>query len=196
MGYSLRLLGVRPFGYTHSFVHLFTPVLAGFLVSLTACGGLPDVYPPPAQRKAPEGSDYAYLGSFVRMNDPEADAYLVKDVAKFVEGGSWRWTYRRPELRFFLRNTANLKFTMDFVIADSTFQQTGPVTLAILLNGQVLDRVPCAKPGERHVQIPVPARLLQPNAVNTAAIQPDKVWVSPQDGAVLGFILLRAGFVE
>jgi hypothetical protein len=161
-----------------------------------ACGGLPEVYPPPEQRKALEGSDYAYLGHFARMDDPEADAYIVKDVAGFVEGGSWRWTYRRPELRFFVRNPAGLKFSMDFVIADATFRQTGPVTLSILLNGQPLDKMRCPKPGERHFQTPVPAGLLQANVVNTVAIEPDKVWVSPQDGAVLGFILLRAGFVE
>jgi hypothetical protein len=170
-------------------------LLAPFLF-LTACAGLPDVYPPPVQRKGVEGSDYAYLGNFIRMNDPNAEAYIVSDVAKSVEGGTWRWTYRRPELRFFLRRSEHLKFAMDFVVADATFQQTGPVVLSIQVNGHPLETVRCARPGERHFEAPVPSGILQPNAINTVAVESDKVWTSPQDGAILGFILIRAGFLE
>ncbi|HZT33985.1 MAG TPA: hypothetical protein VFA33_29105 [Bryobacteraceae bacterium] len=174
----------------------FRPVLVSvLLVILTACGEAPEAYAPPPQRQAPEGSGYAYLGRYVHMNDINAEAYLVHDVAPAVESGAWRWTWRRPELRFYLRETAGLEFALDFAIADATFRQTGPVTLTLFLNGQRFSEVRCPRPGARQVRVPVPAGLAHANAVNTVVIQPDKVWVSPTDGAVLGFILSGAGFV-
>jgi hypothetical protein len=161
----------------------------------TACTRQPESFPPPVQRAAllvPKGGE---LGYFLSMADPHADAYLVKDVAP--EGpGTWRWVYDHPVLRFSVPDVPRLKFVMDFAIPARTMRETGPVTLTISINGQVLDRLLCDQPGEQHYAHDVPHELMRPNAINQVAIDPNPVWVSKADGGRLGFILSRAGFTE
>ena len=103
---------------------------------------------------------------------------------------------KRPELRFFLDSTERLKFKADLSIADVTLKETGPVTISIFINGHLLDKVKYASAGRRGYEKAVPPAFLLPNAVNLAALEIDKVWVSKTDGAVLGFILTTAGFSE
>jgi len=133
-------------------------------------------------------------GRFVDMVDPNADAYVVRGINPGAPGDVWRWTGPRPELRFFLESVANVDFVADFAIADDTFKDTGPVVVSILINGNLLDKVKCDKPGERHFSKAVPPALLYPNAPNFAALEPDKVWVAPTDKVKLGLLLIRAGF--
>jgi hypothetical protein len=157
---------------------------------------MPDTYAPPVQRKplteaAPSGS----LAYFVSMTDPLAGSYIVRDISSTTEGGSWRWTYRRPELRFFLPVTEHLKFTMDFAFPERLFRQTGPVTLTFLINGHTLDTVRYEKGGHQHFEKAVPVSMVR-RGENFVAIVPDRVWVSETDGAALGFVLSRAGFAE
>jgi len=130
------------------------------------------------------------------MSDPDADAYIVKDVSQAAEAGSWRWTRKRPELRFFLEATENLNFKADFSIAEATLRETGPVTISVLINGNLPDTLHCADAGEKHIDKPVPEKFLRAKALNFAALEIDKVWISKTDGAVLGFILTRAGFTQ
>jgi hypothetical protein len=130
------------------------------------------------------------------MSDPAADAYIVKDLSDSVEAGSWRWARKRPELRFFLDSVEQMKFKADFSIAETLFRETGPVTISILVNGNLLDKAKYPEPGEKHFEKAVPAKFLRAKSVNFVAMEIDKVWVSKSDGAVLGFILTRAGFTQ
>ncbi len=168
------------------------------LLSMALCAGctrLPDSFPPPAQRAPLTLPLRGALGYFLSMADPNADAYLVKDVA--TEGpGTWRWVYDHPVLRFFVPDVPRLKFAMDFAIPERTLRETGPVTLTFTVNGKLLDRLRCEKPGEQHYAHDVPPGMLRANALNLVAIDPDPVWVSKADGGRLGFILSRAGFTE
>jgi hypothetical protein len=129
------------------------------------------------------------------MNDPLAGAYIVRDVSATTEGGSWRWTYRRPELRFFLPDTEHLKFVMDFAFPERLFRQTGPVTLTFRINGQTLDTVRYEQGGHQRFEKPVPPSMVRIGE-NFVAIVPDRVWVSETDGAELGFVLSQVGFAE
>ena len=129
------------------------------------------------------------------MADPNAAAYLVQGVADHGPG-TWRWVFDHPVLRFFVPAAPRLQFTMEFTLPESTFRDTGPVTLSISLNGNLLDRLRCDKPGQQVYTHPVPAELLHADAINLVAIDPHPVWVSPSDGGRLGFILSRAGFTE
>ena len=117
----------------------------------------------------------------------------MRDVSPAVES-TWRWTYKRPELQFYLARTENLRFAMDFSIAGATFKDTGPVTLSVFVNGRFLHKQRYDQPGEKKMDVPVPPGMLTPEALNKVAIEPDKVWVSKEDGANLGFILSAAGF--
>jgi hypothetical protein len=177
-------------------VNEFRPYILFSLCFLAGCANIPDSYAPPVQRKPLTGADPSPVGRFVNMSDPNAGAYIVRDVADNAEAGSWRWARKRPELRFFLESTENLKFKADFGIAESTFKETGPVSISVFINGNLLDTMKCADAGEKHFEKPVPANFLRAKSVNFAVMEVDKVWVSKTDGAVLGFILTRAGFTQ
>jgi hypothetical protein len=159
------------------------------------CTRLPESFPPPPQRTALTVPQAGALGYFLSMADPNADAYLVKDVAPSGPG-TWRWVYDHPVLRFFVPDVPRLKFAMVFSLPARTLRETGPVTLTFTVNGKLLDRLRCDLPGEQQYAHDVPPGMLRPNAINLVAIDPVPVWVSKADGGRLGFILSRAGFTE
>lgn len=188
-----RVIRQAPGCYTHNFVKPRFYFLIS-LCFLAGCVNIPDSYAPPVQRRPLAGAEPAPVGRFVNMADANAEAYIVKDVASGVEAGAWRWARKRPELRFFLDKTDHLNFKADFSVAGVTLKETGPVTISLFINGNLLDSVKCAEAGALHFDKPVPEKFLRANSVNFAAMEIDKVWVSKTDGAVLGFILTRAGF--
>jgi hypothetical protein len=158
---------------------------------LAGCHSVPDGFPVPEQRKGAAAA--RPFGHFANMNDPRAANYFVADIGQ-LQGGLWRWTGKKPTLRYFLEETDGLSFVMDYTITGHTFRHTGPVTLTIALNGSVFDRLRCEKEGEAHYEKAVGAGWLNHNGVNEVSIEIDKMWVSPIDGAAFGFVLIRAGF--
>jgi hypothetical protein len=170
------------------------PALAAFVVC-AACGRLPETFAPPPQHATlfpiPPGSP----GYYFSMADSDAGAYLVQGVADHGPG-TWRWTFDHPVLRFYLPAAPGLQFTMEFTLPESTFKDTGPVTLSISINGKAFDRVRCEHAGQQSYRHAVPAELLRGNAINLVAIDPHPIWLSPSDGERLGFILSRAGFTD
>jgi hypothetical protein len=173
----------------------FSPlILVCPILLLAGCARQPESVAPPPQRAALAVPPSTGLGFFLSMSDPNADAYLVKDVADHGPG-TWRWVYDHPVLRFRVPDAPRLKFTLDFAIPERTFRETGPVTLTLRLNGTRFARQLFDHPGELHYSADVPANLLR-RGENQVAIDPDPVWVSKADGGHLGFILSRAGFTE
>lgn len=168
---------------------------AAVWLAASGCARIPDWYAPPIQRQPLDGVQSG-LRHFVNMSDPAAADYIVSDIADGVEAGSWRWARQRPTLRFRLLPAKGLKFVMDFAIADVTFEKTGPVTVSILINGNLLDRMRCESPGARHFEKRVPEEWLKAGEDTTVTAEVDKVWVAPKDGVKLGFILTRAGFLQ
>ena len=164
-----------------------------------ACGRLPETFAPPPQRAALVAVPANGPGYFLSMADPNADAYLVQGVADRGPG-TWRWAFEHPVLRFFVPSEPGrqftLQFTLEFTIPESTFRDTGPVTLSISMNGKPFDTARCERPGQHSYLHAVPPELLHAGALNLVAIDPHPVWVSPADGGRLGFILSRAGFTE
>lgn len=165
------------------------------LLLLAACNRAPDIYQPPIQRQPLAGPE-ARLGSFINMYELSADAYIVQDISRTTEAGQWRWAYRHPKMRFFLRGIDKLRFVADVRIPETTFKDTGPVALRILINDRELEKLRFDQPGDRHIDKPVPAADLQAGAENFVSFETDKQWVSKDDGAVLSFVLTRAGFVK
>lgn len=163
---------------------------------LAGCVNIPDSYAPPIQRTARFGPEGRPVGHFVAMAGPNPEDYIVRDVLPGEPRSAWRWTGQRPELRFQLSFTNDLRFMMDLAVPESTFAQRGPVTISFFINGNLLDRVRCEKHGEVHFNQPVPAAWLRTDAPTLVAAEINKVWVSPSDRARLGFILSRAGFVQ
>ena len=130
---------------------------------------------------------------YVAMRDPAAPAHIVRDVSRTLEDNSYRWTYRRPELQFWVEGARRVRFAMSFALAETTMKATGPVTLSFFVNGQRFDAARYDQPGNHEYEKDVPAELLKPRAKNVVAIEPDQVWVSP-DGVAMGFVLTEAGF--
>jgi hypothetical protein len=147
------------------------------------------------QRKPLDPVEKRPFGQWMSVDDPNVEAYFLKDV-NAAGNGPWRWTGKRPELKFYLEAAEGLKFAMSYGIAEATFKVTGPVELSIFVNDKLLDKVRHSNHGKQEVERPVPPAMLHRNAVNVVAIEIDKVWTSPEDGAKLGFLLAQAGFVK
>ena len=175
-------------------LHLVSYRLLPLALLLCACNRTPDTYAPPIQRQPLLGSEF-HLGSFIAMTDPTVDAYIVRDIAKNTEG-SWRWGLEHPEMRFYLKQTAGMKLVVDLTVPEATFKDTGPVTVTLSVNGNVVDKVRFDKSGGRHFEKAVPAEFLKIRADNVLAMEADKKWVSKLDGAVLSFLITRAGFTQ
>jgi len=170
-------------------------IAATVLLCLSACTPEPEWYAPPMQRAAPRKEPRA-VGSVITMDSPMADSYIVSGVLRGEPLSQWRWTNQRPELRFYLTETKGLKFFMDFVLAEATFKFTGPVTVRFSIDGKPLGIAHYGKPGDQHYENEVPESLLKTSEPVTVAAEVDKVYVSPQDGVKLGFLLVRAGFEQ
>jgi hypothetical protein len=156
----------------------------------------PDYYAPPEQRRPMAGPDTSRLKHFIAMNDPGAGDHILRDVNEAVEGNAWRWTGQRPMLRFVVPKVDGLRLVMEFAFNSETMAATGPVTVRYLVNGHLLDTVTYAKEGGQRFEKAVPREWLAGGEDVVVAAELDKVWVSPDDGAKLGIILSRAGFLD
>ena len=158
------------------------------------CGNRLTWYAPPVQRGSLSLPSAAPFGYFVAMSDPNASAYVVGGFREQSEG-PWRWTHEHPVLQFYVPRVPRLRFLMDVTFPDQTFAQTGPVEVAVRVNGRELGRVRFAKSGSDEYAQQVPWEWLHINGINTVALEPDKTAAGP-GGERLGFVLTRAGFLE
>jgi hypothetical protein len=172
------------------------PLVLAWALCLAGCVSIPDTYAPPMERRPVTGYGTNEFGSIVSMNEPGARSHIIKEVSPVLESGAWRWAGKRPELRFVVTRTKNVRLVMDFAVAKLTFDSTGPVTFSFFVNDRLLERVRYDQPGNKHYEKLVPAEWLWTDRMNTIAAEIDKVHVSPADGATLGFILSRVGFAE
>jgi hypothetical protein len=132
----------------------------------------------------------------IDLSEPGADQSIVQDIPTGVASSSWRWTGRRPTVRLTLLTAQNLKYHADFAVPEATFKDTGPVTLSFFVNDRLLDKIRYTTPGQKTFDKDIPAGWLEAPGSNTLAIEIDKIWVSKDDGAKLGFILSRIGLVQ
>ena len=82
----------------------------------------------------------AHGARVIDMLDPDMDAHIVRDIGPAVNP-RWRWTQSRPALRIRVHGAEPLTYFIDFTLAETTFRDTGPVTITFLVNDHVLDRV-------------------------------------------------------
>jgi hypothetical protein len=185
-----------PLRYTAFSVHhcLFAVSLA--CAFLTSCVSQPDIYAPPAQRKPLDQQTLIRKSPMIDLSEPGADKSIVQDIPTGVQASSWRWTGQRPTVRLTLLTANNLKYHAEFAVPDATFKDTGPVTLSFFVNNRLLDKVRYTTPGQKTFDKDIPSGWLEAPGSNTLAIEIDKVWLSKDDGAKLGFILSRIGLVQ
>jgi hypothetical protein len=165
------------------------------VLCLASCDRLPESYAPPEQRHPVEGYNPGPDAMMVEMSDPDATLHIVKDIYGPTDP-SWRWTAQDPTVQLLVLSTEKLRFIADFAIWNDGFKITGPVEIAYLVNGKVLDKVRYTTPGVKHFEKAVPADWLAVDADTTIAMSVDKLYVAPKDGVKFGVILLRMGFKQ
>jgi hypothetical protein len=148
----------------------------------------------PAQQSLDLGPDPGALRSVVRMDDPDADVFLVRDISP--ERGVSRWAFRNPELRLRVHDARNLKFAVEFAIPEVTFRVTGPVTVSCAVNGKTLATMRCDHAGEYRMEHAVPTGLVEPGQPIRVTFEANPRWISPDDGAQLSFLLRTAGVIQ
>jgi hypothetical protein len=166
--------------------------IAGMLTG--ACGRRAGSFPLPAQQSLDLGPDPGGLRGMVKMDDPDAGAFLVRDISS--ERGPFRWAFRYPELRFRVKDARNLKFAVEFAIPDVTFRVTGPVTVSCAVNGKTLATMRCGRAGDYRMEHAVPDGMVEAGQPIHVTFQANPRWVSPDDGAELSFLLHSAGFAQ
>jgi hypothetical protein len=175
-------------------VNLRVLLLSGICL-LSACQKMPETYAPPEQRQPFENFRPYRITRIVSMADGDAAAHFVSGITD-ISGGSWRWTEQRPTVRLTVRSAENLTYLIDFSIVGTTFAQTGPVTVSFFVNDRLLESVHYTAPGEQHFEKKIPDGWVEANKEVTVAAEIDKVWIPPQEGPHLGFILTRIGLKQ
>lgn len=162
---------------------------AAALLTLAACQNDIAVHPPEKQRTAFPGEP---LGSFVQMNQTDAERHLVSGIYG-LQAQTWRWAGRQAVLRLRVSSAENLRYVMRFAVPQAVLARNGPVRLEILINGKKLDELRYSKDGVYDIAKPVPPAMLKPDAENMVTIEIDKPLPSDGEGPELGFILVHAG---
>jgi hypothetical protein len=166
--------------------------IAGVLAG--ACGRRVGSFLLPAQQSLDLGPDPGGLRGMVRMDDPDADVFLVRDIS--TQRGLSRWAFQNPELRFRVKDAHKLKFAVEFTVPDVTFRVTGPVTVSCAVNGKTLATMRCDHAGDYRLEHAVPEGLVEPRQPIRVTFDANPRWVSPDDGAQLSFLLRSAGFIQ
>ncbi|MCU0245157.1 MAG: hypothetical protein MUC42_01200 [Bryobacter sp.] len=150
------------------------------------------------QNKAYQPVRFDRIGHYVSMNQPGAERYFVRDVAPYLESNLYRWTGRRPELRFAVPRVPGLHLVASFTVAEATFGQTGPVAIQFQVNGHEVHEERCEQPGNRTIRIPIAPDLLPPTGESIVVAEIDKVWRgrAGDEDKELGFILIEMGFSQ
>ena len=131
----------------------------------------------------------------LELGFPNPHARILGGVLDPAGQKGWQWTDAHPRFSFELSRTDGLDFYMHFGLHDKTFSRTGPVTLTIRVNGEVIGRPRFETAGIRDYAHPVAARVLQLRNPVEVAIDVDPAWVA-EDRAVLGIVLFTIGFAE
>ena len=166
-------------------------VVIGWCLTATGCGSNEMVLRIPVQRRLPIGVDPPPFGSFLDFGADDGLDYIIRDIDA---GGAARWTRDHPEMQFNVEFKPSLHLVVDFIVVAETFRSTGPVTLIVKVNDSQIGSMRCDRAGEYHFEKPVPRELIKNNTPTRVTAEASPVWVSPSDGAHLGYLILRAGF--
>ena len=174
--------------YPHKrFLLQFVLLLASILSS---CASRPASYPPPPQYPGGRHSD---LDMLLQVGRPNWQRAVVRDMPRDSQIGGW--TGAHPAFQFTLSSVENLDFYLSFAVNERTFRDTGPVTLTVRINGEVIDKPKFDAANEYEYSHPVPSALLRARSPVIAEVDVDPPWIAPEK-SVLGVVLFSAGFVE
>ena len=163
---------------------------------LSSCTPVPQWYSMPSQRTGRPETEPVGVGSFMAFGDRTAPEYIVADILPGSGKEVWRWTNQKPTLKFVVMETARWAFQATFALPEATWKQTGPVTLRVFVNEQLIATAANLPAGRHELRWPVPVGLLKANFETVVRLELDKVFIAEADQARLGMILESAGFVR
>jgi len=143
----------------------------------------------PAQRHASGSGDPNYF--LVKLDERDAKEYVVRDIQT---GDRLNWTFEHPEMKFPVEPRPGLRFWMHFWIHERTIRDTGPVTLVVKLDGHLLGTVRCEHEGSYVFEQPVRLEWLSSGEPAHILAEASPLWIAPEDGAKLGYLIEEAGF--
>ncbi len=144
----------------------------------------------------PLGPDPLAGVSLVHVGDPKADAAIVSDVLGGEQGSSWRWTNQHPRFKVWFHAGKPAVFYLRFTLAGVILKQTGPLTIRMVVNDQVLETKIFDKEREFEYSKAVPAALLGSGDNAVVGLDIDPIYVSERDGMKLGVLLQDIGFKQ
>ena len=164
-------------------------LVCAVVLAESGCQNMPEPYAPPVQRPAVEDFHPYRMQAIVSMSDGDAETHFVQDITPLATR-TWRWTGQKPTVRVKARTNEELRYTIDFVLPEEHFRETGPVNVAFLVNDRVLDRVHYSSAGEHHFEKPIPMGWITSGQDITVSAEIDKV------SADLGIVLVRIGITQ
>lgn len=163
-------------------------VMAALLGACTA----PE-YPVPPQKIMPSGPEPRLSKSMLQMGDEDADTYILNDVGPADPGSEWRWTGPNPRFKLWLEAIENWEFYIQFRVVPVVLEQTGPVTLTILIGDTILATPRFTEAKEYEYTHRVPPGLLAVDQPVVIGIDIDPVYIAKRDKQKLGILLRSIG---
>jgi hypothetical protein len=168
---------------------------APFLIVLCGCSDSVPAYAPPAQFVMPQGPDPRREVRLLAMNDLDAMFSVLEGVPGSGAGAEYKWTADRARFEFRVPSLDHNDLIMRYRLHSDTLKQTGPVRIAIEVDGQPFDSFVRGAAGAfeyLHAADNIPVRVGQPLIV-TLTVQPP--YIAKADKARLGILLNVIGFV-
>ncbi len=181
--------------YTRNLVLMRRWILFVLAALGAGCASEPPYHELPIQRVAVTGSEPRLLADSISVDSSLAERHILSGVLPGPPGSQWLWTNPKATLRFQVMEPERRKFYADFVIADSTFKSTGPVTMSFYVKDKLVGVMRCDNHGRRHFEAPVPQGLIAPGEIVETVLEADKAWTA-EDNAKLAFLLIGAGFKD
>ncbi len=167
------------------------------LFLLGGCTPVPQWYAIPNQSTTRPETEPAGIGSFMTFGDRRAPDHIISDIVAGSGTEVWRWTNQKPTLKFVVLEAASRwTFQAAFALPEATWKKTGPVTLRVYVNEQLIATAANLPAGRHELRWPVPAGLLKANTETIVRLEVDKIFIAETDQARLGMILENAGFVK
>jgi len=166
------------------------------LLCTSACVSQPQTYAPIEDRRPLNVNVASTLSTYLRMNDPAAPRHFVRDIRPWTEEDTWRWTGEHPTLMLAAPKPKGVRFNADVTVPETSFRETGPVTITVVVNHRELGQWRFESPGHKIINLPVPDGWLRIDIENMIEMPIDKTFVAPgDDNKPRGFVLTSVGLL-
>jgi hypothetical protein len=137
--------------------------------------------------------DFRRVDATVDTAQAEDRVHYLRDVLEAPGPDSSLWVADRPALVFRLPGQGALRLSVEYYAVNVVLERTGPLKLAVRLNGRELGSMVADSEGRKTWSAAVPGGWLRPDGLAVVEILPDKCFVA-EDGQKLSVLLRRVLF--